>query len=160
MELPCFSLCLCLVQSFQILIPRSNVHCRTLCYLPCCTVLHSFRTTRSGLRLSRKHNIHVVEHVNSAQFRGRQASFEIFELVQLMEKFILDSDSMLVLHMFLNIFGPRILTISFDILFMADRTGSSKTLETYEEIWIQLRRFQFKKTYFLTTHDSVILFMF
>ena len=77
-----------------------------------------------------------------------------------MEELVPNSDSMLVLHMLLNILGTRILAISFDILFMADRVGSGKTLETYEKIWIQLRRFQFQKTHFLTTSDRVLLFMF
>ena len=53
-----------------------------------------------------------------------------------MEKFAVDSSCVLVLYLFLNIFGAGLLAFLVDLLSLADRSGSGKALAAYEKVRI------------------------
>ena len=76
-----------------------------------------------------------------------------------MEKFSLGYSSITVLYVVLIFFSSRILALSFNILPMADRTGSGQALPTYEEIRLLILRFQLKKTNNDLSYDLYIFYI-
>lgn len=118
----------------------TDVHNWPLRDIPDSAVPDPLGTARPRRGHAIEYAVHVGEYDDPTQQLGRPPRPAFPERVQPLEEPLRNRCCGLGLHLVLTLPHPRLLALSANILYLANRSSSSKTLHSHAQVRLQLRR--------------------